>query len=142
MCTNLNTTCANVTEIPLRIILQIIGDTEPESLLASQQVVLVDDSGDGAALADAGAVADQKAAAVVVGQEVGVLLAGVGDRLQLQRGQGPALVHGLGHGEFVPDLGRLHTRQRACFHYWVRMATADLNCKCRETNELLLDTEQ
>lgn len=92
---DVDATGSNIAEIPLGIVFEIIGHGYPERLLAPLQIVLVDDSGNGAALAHTSTVADEEAGSAAVGQEVVVGLGGVRNGLQLEGAQ-LATVDGLG----------------------------------------------
>ena len=63
-----------------------------------------------------------------------VLLAGVGDGLELQGGE-VSLVDGLlGHLQLVPDVGRLHAGHRGRLYHRVGMGLANLEKKERKKN--------
>ena len=61
----------NVLKTHLRVVFEVVGHGDPDGALPLLTVVLQDDAGDGAALADAGAVADEKAGTVAVLEELG-----------------------------------------------------------------------
>ena len=65
--------CANVAKVPLGVILQIVGHTQPQGFLAAEQIVFIDDSSYGPSLANTGTIADQKTATMIIWQEVSML---------------------------------------------------------------------
>lgn len=125
----------------------------PQGLLPAPQVILQDDAGHRAPLANTRAVANEEAGPLPAGEQDLVLLrdkgqrsgpgrrprravgrrktrgylAGVGDGLQLQGGQGPAV--GSGQGEGVGNVRRRDTGQSAGLHHAVGVLLPNLGCR-------------
>jgi hypothetical protein len=120
---------ADVLQVPLGVVLEIVRDRYPDGALASFQVVLEDDAGDRATFADAGAVTYQKTRPGTVGEDVLVRLRRVSDALELQRRQRPRTDRLVGHRQFVPDVGGRHRRQRRRLHHRVRVFLTQLQLR-------------
>jgi hypothetical protein len=75
---------------------------------------------------------DKKSCTLAVGQEMVVLLASIGDGLQLKGRQLALFDGGLGQVEVVPDFRGLNAGHTSSLHDWIRVRLANLesnNCR-------------
>lgn len=86
---------SNVAEITFGIVFEIIGHGYPERLLATLQIVLIDDARNGATLANTSAIANEEAGTTAIGQQMIMGLRCIRDGLQLECAQ-LAAVDGFG----------------------------------------------
>jgi len=124
---------SDVAEIPLGIVLEIIGHGYPQRLLAALQIVLVDDAGDCATLAHTSAISDQETSPTSVRKQVIVRLGGVRNGLQLQGTKMSAVYRLVGQGQLVVDIAGLHGAQRGCLHHGIWMLLAQFHCGMGKT---------
>lgn len=71
---------------------------------------------------------------MVAGQHGVVLLAGVRDGLELERGEQALIDDVLGERHVVMDVWRLHTCQAARLHYLVGVADPNVHCEGEKTH--------
>lgn len=130
--------CTNVAEIPFGIVFEIIRYGYPQCLLASLQIVLINDTGYGATLAHAGTIANEKTSPAAIGQEMIVCLRCIRNGLQLQ-GTQLATVYGFGgYGQFVVDIAWFYRAKRGGLHHGIRMLLPQFHCSQEQQRELVM----